>query len=144
MANPHAGDTDRASVVELVEARILLEPPIAAAAAERHTDADLAALDAATVNALRPQRADERPALHFHTALAAASGNRLLRETVEALLHVREADQVQIRHLYNDRDRDHAEHLAILEAVRARDAAAAADLTRAHLVSIRDALAEPS
>jgi GntR family transcriptional regulator, transcriptional repressor for pyruvate dehydrogenase complex len=143
MANPHVGGTDRASVVELVEARILLEPPIAATAAERHSEDDLAALGAATDNALRPQRADERPAVHFHTALAAASGNRLLRETVEALLHVREADQVQIRHLYNDRERDHAEHLAILEAVRDRDPVAAAELTRVHLVSIRDALADP-
>ena len=62
--------------------------------------------------------------MHFHVALAAASGNALLRETVEALLHVRAREQVEIRHRYNDRTRDHAEHVEIFEAVRDGDAEA--------------------
>lgn len=138
--NPHVGGSDLASVLELVEARLLVEPGVAGAAAERRTAEQLAALDAATRNALVPQQADERPELHFHVALAQASGNRLLGETVEALLTVRARDQVEIRHRYNDRGRDHEEHREILTAVRDRDAQAAEDLTRRHLTSIRDAL----
>ncbi|MBD5829499.1 GntR family transcriptional regulator [Janibacter melonis] len=141
MANPHVGTTDLASVLELVEARRTLEPPIAAAAALHRTDDHLAALERASENALRPQRADERPDEHFHIALAAATGNPLLRETVEALLQVRRVDQIAIRHGYDDRERDHREHVEILEALRDADPVAAADLTRSHLDSIHAALA---
>lgn len=142
LANPHAGLADPASVLELLDARTVLEPSIAARAALGRTDRHLALLEAAAGNALRPQRGDERPDLHFHVALADATGNPLLAETVEALLHVRRADQVAIRHGYDDRERDHREHLDILEAVRDRDASAAAELTRGHLESIRAALTE--
>ncbi len=81
-----------------------------------------------------------RPALNFHVELAAASGNGLLRETVEALLHVRATEQTEIRFRYDDRQRDHAEHLEILAAVRDGDGAAAEHLTRAHLTTIRESL----
>jgi GntR family transcriptional repressor for pyruvate dehydrogenase complex len=140
--NPHAGTADPASVLELVEARLLLEPPIAGRAAAHRDDAQLAALEAATANALVPQRGAERPAVHFHVALAAATGNALVRETVEALLRVRASEQVAIRRTYDDRERDHAEHLEILAAVRDRDTAAAERLTRFHLDSIRATVTE--
>ena len=87
-------------------------------------------------NALHPPVGDLRPAVHFHVALAATSGNALLRETVEALLHVRAYDQVEIRHRYDDRERDHAEHVALLEAVRGGDPDLADRLCREHLASI--------
>ena len=141
MANPHIGVTDIGSVLELVQARIVLEPSIAATAAAQRTDEHLAALDRASDNALRPQRGNERPDVHFHVALAAATGNPLLTETVQALLHVRRADQVAIRHEYADRERDHAEHLDILTALRDQDPVAAAELTRTHLTSIYDTIA---
>lgn len=141
IASPHVGGAALESVLELVDARLLLEPPVAAAAAERRTTDGLAALTAAADNALVPQRGAERPALHFHVALAAASGNRLVRDTVAALLDVRSAEQVQIRHRYDDRERDHAEHQEILTAVRDGDAVAAARLTRDHLASIRGVVA---
>lgn len=144
LANPHLGARDADSVLELVRTRIVLEPSIAAAAADARTDADLAALDRAGGNALRPQRGDERPALPFHEAVAAASGNRLLRETMEALLHLRRADQVAIRHQYADREKDHREHVEILEAIRDRDATVAAELMRTHLVAIHEAIAGSS
>lgn len=140
LANPHTGTTDSASILELVRARAVLEPPIAAAAATHRTDEQLALLTAAAENALRPQRGDERPDLHFHVALAAASGNPLLADTIDALLHVRAAEQVAIRHGYADRERDHREHLDIVAAVRDRDPDAAAALTAAHLTAIDEAL----
>lgn len=141
LANPHAASTGPASALELVDARLLLEPGIAARAAEQRTGDQLAALEASAGNALVPQRASERPALHFHVALATASGNALVRETLEALLLVRSRDQVEVRHRYDDRGRDHAEHLQILAAVRDGDPDAAAEQTRSHLSSIREALA---
>lgn len=140
VVNPHAASSGLAPVLELVDARLMLEPPIAGAAARNRTDEQLAALEAAAGNSLVPQVGHERPARHFHTALAAASGNALVCEAIGALLDVRARDQIEIRRRYNDRERDHAEHLVILAAVRDRDEAAATALTRDHLQAIRDAL----
>jgi GntR family transcriptional regulator, transcriptional repressor for pyruvate dehydrogenase complex len=140
LANPHRPTTSPAAVLELVEARLVLEPSIAAAAA-RTRDADgLRQLEDSVTNALHPPRGDLRPAVHFHAALAATTGNALLRETVEALLHVRVREQIEIRHRYDDRERDHAEHVRILDAVRAGHAALAQRLTEEHLTSIREAV----
>ncbi|WP_235532611.1 MULTISPECIES: FadR/GntR family transcriptional regulator [unclassified Nocardioides] len=137
LANPHTGG-DLASVLELVDARLLIEPGIAAAAAANRNDEQLAALEATTQNALVPQRGNERPREHFHVALAAASGNALVCDTLAALLDVRSRDQVEIRRRYHDRERDHEEHIEIFRAVSEQDAAAAAELTRTHLAAIRD------
>jgi DNA-binding FadR family transcriptional regulator len=140
MANPHSRPVDRESVLELVEARLVVEPSIAAAAARTRDPDGLRQLETAVTNALHPPQGDTRPAVHFHVALAATSGNHLLRETVEALLHVRVREQIEIRHRYDDRERDHAEHVRILEAVQGGDAALAERLTGEHLASIRDAI----
>lgn len=140
LANPHRPAIDRESVLELVDARLVLEPAIAAAAARTRVTDALQRLELAAANALQPQDGDSRPAVHFHVALAATSGNGLLEETVEALLHVRVREQIEIRHRYDDRARDHTEHLAIYEAVRDGDETAAEQLTRVHLQSIRKAI----
>lgn len=140
LANPHRPAIDHDSVVELVEARLVLEPSIAAAAARARDEDGLRQLEAAVANALHPPAGDLRPAVHFHAALAATTGNELLRETVEALLQVRVKEQIEIRHRYDDRERDHAEHMRILEAVRAGDAELARRLTAQHLASIREAV----
>lgn len=140
LANPHRPGIDRAAVLELVDARLVVEPSIAAAAALAREPDGLAQLDRAVSNALEPQQGHERPAIHFHVALAAAAGNTLLRETVEALLHVRVREQIEIRHNYDDRQRDHDEHQGILTAIRAGDADRARTLTHKHLISIREAV----
>jgi GntR family transcriptional regulator, transcriptional repressor for pyruvate dehydrogenase complex len=141
LANPHRPKANQQSVLELVDARLVLEPSIASAAAHTRDASAMARLEKALGNALHPPKGDTRPADHFHVALAAASGNTLLEETLDALLHMRAPQQIEIRHRYDDRERDHAEHVRIFEAVRDGDAAAAAALTRDHLGSIRDAVA---
>jgi DNA-binding FadR family transcriptional regulator len=140
LANPHRPVIDRESVLELVDARLVLEPAIAAAAARVRAPEAMSRLEAAVTNALHPPAGDTRPAVHFHVALAAASGNKLLEESVEALLHVRVREQIEIRHRYDDRERDHAEHVRILAAIREGNPSAAETLTRTHLESIRKAI----
>ena len=140
LANPHRPAIDRDSVLELVDARLVLEPAIAVAAAKNRAPAAMARLETAVTNALHPPAGDTRPAVHFHVALAAASGNRLLEESMEALLHVRVREQIEIRHRYDDRERDHTEHVQILAAIRDGDPKAAEVLTRTHLESIRKAI----
>jgi GntR family transcriptional regulator, transcriptional repressor for pyruvate dehydrogenase complex len=140
LANPHLPGISPEAVLELVEARLVLEPSIAAEAARTRDTDGLRQLENSVTNALHPPRGDLRPAVHFHAALAATTGNALLRETVEALLHVRVREQIEIRHRYDDRERDHAEHVRILDAVRAGDADFAHRLTEEHLRSIREAV----
>lgn len=141
MVNPHVPYRGRDTVLELADARLVIEPAIAASAARTRQPEALAQMELAAMNALQPPQGDSRPAVHFHVALAATSGNGLLREAVEALLHVRAREQIEIRHRYDDRERDHAEHVQILTAVQTGDAATAERLTREHLTSIRDAVA---
>lgn len=140
LANPHCPSSTREGVLELVEARLVVEPPIAAAAARTRDPVGLRMLEENVTNALHPPRGDIRPAVHFHVALAAASGNALLQETIEALLHVRAREQIEIRHRYDDRARDHEEHVRLLEAVRDGDPARAERLIAEHLESIRKAV----
>ncbi|WP_085913082.1 MULTISPECIES: FadR/GntR family transcriptional regulator [Pseudonocardia] len=140
LANPHGPAATPESVLELVEARLVLEPPIAAAAARTRDAAGLLLMEMSVTNALHPPQGDLRPAVHFHVALAATSGNAVLRETVQALLEVRARDQIEIRHRYDDRERDHAEHVRLLDAVRSGDPDLAAALTTEHLAAIRSAV----
>lgn len=137
LANPHLPRSSRKSVLELVDARLVLEPAMAAEAARVRVPEAVEQLAAAAANALYPPEESLRRSTHFHVALAAATGNTLLRETVEALLQVRAREQVEIRHRYSDRGRDHGEHVKIFEAVRTGDAEAAERLTREHLRAIR-------
>ncbi|MEV7006742.1 GntR family transcriptional regulator [Streptosporangium sp. NPDC051022] len=140
VVNPHLPHSGRESVLELVEARLVLEPAIAAAAARARVPDAVRQMETSSNNALYPPKEALRRALHFHVALAAASGNALLKETIEALLHIRAREQVEIRHRCNDRVRDHTEHVRIFEAVRDGDATAAERLTREHLTAIRDVI----
>lgn len=90
-------------------------------------------------------RSGHRPASPRPTCTSTSSSrrprNRLLGETIESLLESRRLDQVEIRHQYADRPRDHAEHLGLVDAVSDRDEQRAESLARDHLQHIRDAVA---
>ncbi|WP_231920364.1 FadR/GntR family transcriptional regulator [Microlunatus soli] len=139
MVNPHRAPLTKESVLELIGARELIEPDTAAAAALARTDDQLRRLELASGNALNPP-GDRPVAYHFHIELAAATGNRLMRELIESLILVRGRQQRAIRRLYDERERDHREHLEILAAVHDRDPAQARQLTRDHLAHIREAI----
>src|SRR5689334_18375261 len=72
---------DKPSIEDLVETRSLLEIHLAGRAAERRTDADLAAMEAALrdmkAHLAKPTEVTD-PDVRFHAAVAAASHNRLL------------------------------------------------------------------
>lgn len=139
LANPHRPPITKESVLQLISARLVIEPAIAAQSAVARQDENLERLEAAVTNALIPPGGPTF-ALNFHIELAAASGNPLLQEVLTSLLKVRVREQQQIRALYDNRQRDHEEHQAIVEAVRAQDAERAERLTREHLDNIRNAV----
>ncbi|MEU5864638.1 MULTISPECIES: FadR/GntR family transcriptional regulator [unclassified Nonomuraea] len=141
LPNPNMRDMHLAQLLELLGARIVIEPPLAAMAAEQAEGAELAALKQVLDQAGRHLRGEDAE-LHeanmsFHRATARMAGNSVLHEVVDSLLTVHGAEQREILQIFDDRRRDYEEHLAILEAIEARDAAEAQARMRAHLVDVR-------
>lgn len=141
LPNPNMRAMPGAQLLELLDARILIEPPLAALAAQRAADDDRTRLRALLTEAAQHLRGDDA-VLHdanmtFHRATAKAAGNGVLDEVVDSLLTAHASEQREILRIFDDRRRDHDEHLAILDAIEARDAVAAEDLMRAHLVDVK-------
>jgi GntR family transcriptional regulator, galactonate operon transcriptional repressor len=122
-------------LVALDEVRAIVEPPGAYLAAQRRTDGDVAALDAALAEMVRT--ADD-PAAHaaadvaFHRTLLVASGNDLLARigaVFEAVLRARD----ELVHRTGHREDFEAPHAAVLDAVRDRDPDRAQEAMRALL-----------
>ncbi|GAA2301661.1 FadR/GntR family transcriptional regulator [Nonomuraea roseoviolacea subsp. roseoviolacea] len=141
LPNPNMREMDGEQLLELLGARVVIEPPLAAMAAQRAAGAELAALERVLDEAARHLRGEDAE-LHetnmtFHRATARLAGNSVLHEIVDSLLTVHGAEQRAILQLFDDRRRDYEEHRAILEAIVAGDAAAAEERMRAHLVDVR-------
>lgn len=156
MVNPNRLRLDGTAILDLLEARELIEPHLAESAARHATDAQLdelaASLDRAG-NALvtgaaggRSGRGRQGPgedaALHaanmaFHRALGRLAGNRALAQVLDSLIDLHDEEQRYIQALYGDRDHDHHVHLAILAAVRGRAPVKARRLMVEHLRDVR-------
>jgi GntR family transcriptional regulator, galactonate operon transcriptional repressor len=114
---------------QLHEVRSIIEPAAARLAASRATDADLVALDAA-LNAMAA--ADGRPSaavaadLRFHNALLTATHNELL-EHMEVVIETGLAERDRLVHGggIDPHDDPVPSHRAVVDAIRARDEAAA-------------------
>jgi DNA-binding FadR family transcriptional regulator len=141
MPNPNSAPIQGEQILYLVEARLAIEPSIAALAAENRTPEQLVKLEFAVDTALQ-QDTKTGAFLHFHRELAGASGNPVLFEVVDSMLAVRRREQQAMRGLIHDRSRDHDQHRAIFIAVRDKDPVAAAELTRRHLKELRDSTAQ--
>jgi len=126
-------------VVRRLEVRLLLEPGTARLAADRATEEDFAALEAAIG---REERARSAADVHdasrdFHVLLAAATHNRELVLTIESLWLIEVGRRLLARRSATPEWKacDVAEHREILAALRGRDADRAAALTEAHVRS---------
>lgn len=138
--NPYAGALDSVTIISLLHARRLIEPPVAELAAKVAPEAALAELEEllaeAELHLSGDDWADEVLGLanmRFHRGIAAASGNSILSEVVFTLTEVHIKEQMAVLELYNNRMRDHEEHKRILAAMTGRDPAEAARLMREHL-----------
>lgn len=132
---------------ELTEARILFEGEAAALAAVQITDPELDHLDALVAAMTSENLLDtvtEVADRDFHLAIARATRNAGVVRTIDDLWHLRstspecallhaKARNAKVRPVV-------AEHTAIVDALRARDAAGARAAMRAHLTSVMDHL----
>lgn len=137
---------------ELLETRRLLEPEAAALAAERATPGDLTrlseALERMVASARRaPGNAAAEDLYHeadlaFHRAVLTATGSRPLRQITAPVERALAAARRPLARPGLRAERSLPEHRAILTAIAARDAAAAREAMRVHLVTVEAYLRE--
>ncbi|MEW6723575.1 MAG: FadR/GntR family transcriptional regulator [Bacillota bacterium] len=135
-------DLERAVLIDICEARQILEIRIAALAAERATEADVQRLEALVREAYGEPPTDSDPDLHFHLALAEATHNFLLRDLISTQVSLLKGMQ-QKALLRPERWRLLCqEHRQIMEHVKARRSAEAAEAMRLHLADLYDGIME--
>lgn len=135
------------SAFELTEARLLFEGEAAALAATQVTDDDLAEIARLVQDIVRENQDNdgtEEADRAFHMAIARATRNAAVLATVERLWDLRSTSR-EAALLHEKARRANvkpvvAEHTAVLEALRARDPAAARTAMRAHLSAVLDGL----
>jgi GntR family transcriptional repressor for pyruvate dehydrogenase complex len=134
---------------ELTEARRLFEGEAAALAALSITDAEVDQLQSLIEDMERENQANvsgERADREFHMVIARATGNSAIVSVIEALWDARYTSPL-CKHML-ERARSVGvqpridEHLDILQAMRARDPAAARTAMRDHLGRVIDGLLE--
>ena len=147
LANPLALAPSPDRLVELLQARALIEPPVAALAAQTRGEAALEQMardleSAAELIASGDHAQLAEVNMDFHRSLAQASGNSTLAEVVESVTVVNAREQLEILHIHGDRQADLDEHRAIYDAVHSGDADLAELLTREHLDGVLAVLNE--
>lgn len=135
------------SAIELTEARLLIESETAALAATQVTDEELVELEELVrqiaAENLHPEGTEEADCA-FHAAIARATRNSALVESVERLWELRSISREAA--LLHEKARSANikpvvdEHTAILEALKARDPQRARDAMRAHLSQVLESL----
>ena len=131
---------------ELTEARTLIESEAAALAARDIGDESLNRLEAC-LEEMRGPGGEEQAELadrDFHLTIAAASGNATIHHFIEMLWKIRLESEL-VRKVYDsvcltDSSPREAEHRAVLDALRARDPAAARSAMRDHFQRLIEAM----
>ncbi len=132
----HNGRLPNVSAFELTEARTLFESEAAALAARDISDETLTLLEEYLQELGSSDGEVEIADREFHRTIASASGNAAVRYVVEVLWRIR-MESREVREVYDavchdDAEEREAEHRAILDALRARDPAAARNAMREH------------
>ena len=128
-------ESDQALLHNLAEVRAIIEPAAVRLAAQRRTDADLAALDGALDAMGEPGSGAAHAVdadLAFHRALLAATHNELL-ERMEMVIESGLAHRDRIVHSAPHSEDPVPAHRAVLDAVRDQDPQAAEAAMRALL-----------
>jgi GntR family transcriptional repressor for pyruvate dehydrogenase complex len=133
---------DETSSQELIETRLVVEPTLAAKAAERATAEQLiilrqtiAEIEAAGTDQFRIIEAD----LLFHRTILQSSGNRLFGRLFQ-VIHRSLLNMMMLTSQLVDRDHTLVFHKAIFAAIQQRDAAEAERHMRDHLIDARTLL----
>lgn len=127
--------------LHLIEVREILEPEIAARAAARADEKDVAALREAF--AAMDQAGGDADAfieadLDFHLALAEAANNPLIPAVIDSIVALLREHRLRMFHVHGGPERGQYHHRRILEAVERHDPEAARTAMRAHLQQVSE------
>jgi len=125
----------------LAEVREILEPEIAALAATRGDEEDLAAMrEAVAIMDGAKKDPDEfiEADLDFHLALAEAAANPFILSLIDSIVGVLREQRMRIFHVDGGPERGQYHHRRILEAIEQRDPAGAREAMKAHLRQVRE------
>ncbi len=125
--------------VQLAEVRSILEPGIAALAATRIEESNLAAMrDAYGVmdRSLNDADAFIEADLDFHLAIAEAAANTVILSLIDSIIGVLREQRTRIFRLQGGPERGQFHHKRILEALEAKDPQRAFDAMKAHLQQV--------
>jgi GntR family transcriptional regulator, transcriptional repressor for pyruvate dehydrogenase complex len=144
ISNPiYSGAITRKLLIDLIEARIPVELTSVELAARNATENHLLEMEALLKRAEENLDDDEILSavnMAFHRAIASASGNRVLAQLLDLLTNLFHEEQRVILGIYGSRQKDHREHLKILDALKQKDAPLAVGRMRDHLEEVRDVL----
>jgi GntR family transcriptional regulator, transcriptional repressor for pyruvate dehydrogenase complex len=127
--------------VHLAEVREILEPEIAALAAQRVDEEMLSAMREA-ISVMDAARQDSEAFiegdLDFHLALAEAAANPLILSLIDSIVGLLREQRMRIYFIEGGPERGQYHHKRILDAIEHRDSAGAREAMRAHLRQVRE------
>src|SRR5512144_1781270 len=129
----------REAVGELFEARLLLEPAIAALAARRASREEIAEMDRILEDQAKEVAAGRTGMLQdtaLHAAIANSAHNRAITRIVNALMDLLTQSREESLHMPGRPTRSHQDHRRILAAVQRRDEVAAHRAMLDHLIAV--------
>jgi GntR family transcriptional repressor for pyruvate dehydrogenase complex len=139
---------DRERLVELTEARALIEPAIAERAAVVREPAGLARLRELLEEARICLKAGDdrlwRVNVDLHRAIAATAGNTIVTEVLDVILLIHAEDQRRILMLHGDPKADLEEHSELVRLITEGRADLVGERMRKHLTDVVDTIGRPS
>src|SRR5215213_2089601 len=137
LASPdYSGTVTKKLLIDLIRVREPLETQSVAEAVRNATLEDLVEmrrlLNAASQNLTNDGVLNEVN-MGFHRQVARASGNTVLAQLLDVLADLFAEEQRLILGIFGSRERDHREHLEILDALESRDEKLCVDRMRQHL-----------
>jgi DNA-binding FadR family transcriptional regulator len=135
----------RVNPLEIIEARLSIEPMLVRRSAMRASRAEIDAMVrlAESARDARDARSYEMFDIAFHRKIAECAGNALFLAMFEMIINVREkADWRQVREYYFEHDganQSYGEHKLIVDAIIARDPIASETAMRDHLSKVAHA-----
>ena len=125
----------------MTEVREMMEPEIAALAAERAEAEDLAAMHESFEVMERAKRDPDafiEADLDFHLALAEAAANPIILSLIDSIVGLLREQRMGIFQVEGGPERGQYHHKKILDAVEHRDAAGAREAMKAHMRQVRE------
>jgi GntR family transcriptional regulator, transcriptional repressor for pyruvate dehydrogenase complex len=139
----YAGTPTKTLLLDLVEARIPIEMLSIELAARHASDENVHEMRRLLARAGKHLHDDavlSPTNLAFHHEIALASGNTVLPQLLRVLAELFPREQRLILDIYGSRQKDHQEHLGILEALERRDEALSTERMERHLEGVREVL----